>query len=115
MLKKIATITTLAGALALGACGTTGGLPASTTTTDPTVSSVIQAVRTGCAYVAPASQVASIITTFTGGSSIVDLVGTVANSICSAVTAKGASRGVSPSVNGVPLTGHFLAGAHRRR
>lgn len=116
MFKKIFLAASLSAAVMLGGCastGTTSGLPAST---DPTVSAVIQAVRQGCAYVAPASQVASIITTFTGGSGIVDLVSTVAGSICNAVTAKGAMRGGAlPQVNGVVLTGRFTSAARRPR
>lgn len=111
-MKKFLAVAALAATFGLGGCATTGTAPGGT---DPTVAAVIAAVKTGCQYVAPASQVASIITTFTGGGAIVDLVGNVANSICAAVTAKGALRGgAQPQVNGVILTGHFLSGSHHR-
>jgi hypothetical protein len=117
MLKKLFLATALSASVALAGCATTSTTPTTGgTTTDANVAAVIAAVKTGCSYVAPASQVASIITTFTGGGGIVDLIGTVANSICGAVTAKGAMRGAAqPQVNGVVLTGHFISGARKPR
>lgn len=114
MIKRMLLCAVLSLGVTLGGCASTGST--STGSIDPTVASVIEAVKQGCSYVAPATQVASIITTFTGGAGVVDLIGTVANSICGAVTAKASSRSAGPpQVNGVVLTGRFLASAKRHR
>lgn len=109
---KFVMMAVAAMSLSLGGCASTGtSVPGQT---DPNVSAVVDAVKLGCAYVAPASQVAAIIANLAGGGAVVDLVTSTANAICNAVTSKGAMRGTAePQVAGVKLTGYFLSGGPR--
>lgn len=124
MLRNLAYLSLVLGALTLGGCATPFGTvtsPAPGTvvvtpapgvaTPSPVIGQVQDAAAKICAFVPTASTVASIVTTFTGGGAIADLVGNVANSICASLTKKTLSRGntlVQPSVNGVPIYGYYL-------
>jgi hypothetical protein len=97
----------LAGAaLALAACSGSGIVLPSLTV--PTAQQVTAAVIAACNFVPDAQVVAALL----NANGTITSVGTLANQVCTAVIASNKSarlRGVLPTVNGVTITGHFLA------
>lgn len=113
----------LATGLALTACGTTGGLPASgtgvVTTTTPTsldsttVSDIQNAAARACSFVPTIQTIQSIAANFfTAGGLVNGVVSGVENAICSAVAPKASARrrvaAGPPTAYGVPIQGYFL-------
>lgn len=113
-MKKLLLVGVACGALAMGGCAATFGtrvVPDAPPSLDPTVGAVQDAAAKICAFVPTASTVAGIVTSFTGGGAVADLVGSVANAICASVTKKTLSRSgtiAPPNVGGVPVRGYFL-------
>ena len=92
-------------ALALGACSTTGEQ------IDAQIKQVQDQTRVICAYVPTVATVAKIIATLVGGVGTVDLIGTAANGICSAVTNQPLAEGPGKRqavYNGVVIHGTFV-------
>lgn len=112
-MKNVILAFVIAGGLAVAGCATSGPgpapVPAGPVAQDATITSIQNAVANGCGYLVAVETVAAIVATFTGGQPIVGLVSNVAHAICNAVLNKTARLdGVGPSVNGVPIQGHFI-------
>lgn len=107
-MRSIVIAGAVAAAMALGGCSTTGGgipIPSS-----DQVARVQEAARTYCSFVPTASTVLKIITTFTGGGGVVDVVSAAAMGICDAVTKKSLNRRgrvIPPKFRGVTIKGKF--------
>lgn len=95
----------LAGALALslGACATSN--------IDEQIVQVQQQTRAICAFVPTVTTVAKIIASLTGGVDAINLIGTAAQGICTAVTTQPLAEGPGkrqPEAFGVKIEGHFV-------
>lgn len=90
MLKKIALACSLIGALALGACASTG-IPATPgSNVDPTVQAIQDAAIKACGFLPAVSTVSAIVSSFIPGAGGVNaLVTQIAGSICNAVAPTG--------------------------
>lgn len=103
-MRKIAAVLCLSIGLGVSGCATTGG----GATADPTIVAQVQAdAKAICGFLPTATTVANVITTFTGGGAVVNVVSQVAAGICAAVTNKGARRG-GARYRGVKIKGRFV-------
>lgn len=117
MRLKVTALALCAGLVLVG-CAHTVTDPITGTTTqqpDPQLLDTINKVKAGvlqaCGYSATINSIAAIVGTFVPG---VSIVGQVTGAICSSVTALGARYGgAGPTVNGVPVEGHFVQGRRR--
>lgn len=112
--------------IALAACGTTSGLPASGNTSPPvastpdplgstTVNDIQNGVARACGFIPTVQTIQGIAASFfSSGAVINSIVSSVENSICNAVkpsaSLKSAGRLGSgpPNVRGVPVEGYFI-------
>ena len=102
MLRTLKFALPLAGMIALGGCGTTGGLSA------PTIAEVQAAAVAACSFLPTATTVANIIA---AGNPLVDTAASIAAAICSALAANKSSarkRATVPTVNGIVIHGRFV-------
>lgn len=103
-MRNILAALALTGAVTLGGCA--GTLPV---LQDPTVQNTITNIQSltasVCGFLPAAETVAGILST----NPVVGTAEAIAETICGVVTKKGAQRGgATPSVNGVPVKGHFV-------
>lgn len=112
-MRRLLIVPALLAGLVLAGCGTLGGgdISGQISGTVAQVQSVTQQI---CGFVPTISTVGKIVSTFTGGGGVVDVVSQVANGICSAVAAtpKSLSRGRyrlarAPVYRGVRIQGSF--------
>lgn len=101
-MRKLLMAAPLAAMMTFGGCATA-----------PAPDDVVKFIQDGavaaCSFLPAAATVAAIL------ASIPDY-STVVKSICDAVTAKSARLGGAPvTVNGVPVSGHFIRGGRHRR
>ena len=104
MLRTLKFALPLAGMIALGGCGTTGGLSA------PTIAQVQAAAVAACSFLPTATTVAQIIS---AGNPLVTTAGAIAQAICSALatsSVKSSARlhAVQPMVGNVVIHGRFV-------
>lgn len=107
-MKNILATVTLAGALGLGGCVTTGGF---TPEQEAQIAAVQAAAVQVCGFLPTVSTITQIVSSFVPGAGAGVAVGTqIAQAICGAVTAKGLKKGVAgtPMVNGVAVKGQFV-------
>lgn len=91
----------------------TGKIPSITPEIDAKVNAAVTQVQsittTVCGFLPIASTVAGILATLAGAGAVEQTAASVAQSICNAVTKKGARRGgAAPRLYGVPIRGKFV-------
>jgi hypothetical protein len=102
-MKNFLRVLPLVGTLLVGGCG----VISNPFTGAPITAADVQAAAVAaCGFLPTAATVANIIA---AGNPAVATVSTIAQAICSAVTAKGGRLGgAAPNVNGVPVHGRFV-------
>lgn len=100
-LRNLVNAVALSGAIALGACTTTGvTIPGAT---DPQIIAIQQQAANLCGWLPTVTTVANILATFANANGVVNVASTAAAGICSAITAKGFKKGGTPRYRGVAI------------
>jgi hypothetical protein len=114
----------IAASLLLSSCasispGTNPGAVLNPNPTDAVIQQIIAGTITACAYQPEASAIANLLSSFVPGAApVTGVVNQVVGAICGQITSnKGVRRGVAmtPVVNGIPITGHFVQSYRHRR